>query len=73
MCLAGVSSNHFLLMAEPSPMFELTMYTVAENDTSGLPLCVDLGVTITEPLTYTITTTHIIIEVNSVKGTNLLL
>ena len=41
---------------EPAPQFETTMYTVPEDDPGSVPLCVDLGVEITEPLTYTITT-----------------
>ena len=32
------------------------MYTVPENDTGGVPLCVEIDVEITEPITYTITT-----------------
>ena len=32
------------------------MYTVPEDDPGSVPLCVDLGVEITQPLTYTITT-----------------
>ena len=43
-------------LTAPLPTFEQTAYTVPENDTSGVPLCVDLGVEITQPLTYTITT-----------------
>ena len=34
----------------------MTMYTVPEDDPGSVPLCVDIGVEITEPLTYTITT-----------------
>ena len=36
----------------------MTTYTVPENDTSGVPLCVVFGVEveITESITYTITT-----------------
>ena len=30
------------------------MYTVPENDTSGVPLCVEIDKEITEPQTYTI-------------------
>ena len=38
----------------PVPMFEMTMYTVPENLGSSVPLCVDIGVEITENLIYTI-------------------
>ena len=36
------------------PQFEQSMYTVPENDRT-VPLCIDIGVQITESLTYTIT------------------
>ena len=36
------------------PVFEQTVYTVPENDRT-VPLCIDIGVEITESLTYTIT------------------
>ena len=36
-------------------MFDMTMYTVPENDRT-VPLCIDIGVEITAPITYTITT-----------------
>ena len=37
-------------------MFQFPMYTVPEDDPGSVPLCVDIGVEITEPITYTITT-----------------
>ena len=40
----------------PAPVFEMTMYTVPEDDPGSVELCVDIGVEITEPITYTITT-----------------
>ncbi|CAI8024988.1 FRAS1-related extracellular matrix protein 2, partial [Geodia barretti] len=40
----------------PAPVFEMTMYTVPEDDPGSVRLCVDIGVEITEPITYTITT-----------------
>ena len=43
-------------VAVPAPVFELTMYTVPENDTSGVPLCADIGMEISEPISYTIST-----------------
>ena len=42
----------------PSPMFEFPMYVVPEGDPGSVPLCVDISVEITEPITYTITTGH---------------
>ena len=39
----------------PEPMFDMTMYTVPENDRT-VPLCIDIDVEITAPITYTITT-----------------
>ena len=32
------------------------MYTVLEDNAGSVPLCVDIGVEISEPITYTITT-----------------
>ena len=46
----------FFRSVAPAPVFEMTMYTVPEDDASSVPLCVDIGVEITEPITYTITT-----------------
>jgi hypothetical protein len=40
----------------PAPVFEMTMYTVPEDDPGSVKLCVDIGVEITESITYTITT-----------------
>ena len=39
----------------PDPVFTQTMYTVPENDRS-IPLCIDIGVELTSPLSYTIST-----------------
>ena len=36
-------------------MFDMTMYTVPENDRT-IPLCIDIGVEILEPVTFTIDT-----------------
>ena len=44
------------LSVVPAPVFEMTMYTVPEDDAGSVPLCVDIGVEISEPITYTITT-----------------
>ena len=40
----------------PAPVFDQSVYTVPEEDPGSVPLCVDIGVVITEPLTYTIST-----------------
>ena len=37
-------------------MFQFPMYTVPEDDPGSVPLCVDIGVEITNPITYTIST-----------------
>ena len=42
----------------PFPMFEFPMYTVPEGDPGSVPLCLNISVEITEPITYTITTGH---------------
>jgi hypothetical protein len=41
----------------PIPMFDKTMYTVSENNRST-PLCVDIGVEITQPMILTVITTQ---------------
>ena len=38
----------------PEPQFELTMYTVPENDRT-VPLCIDVGVVLSEPMEFVIT------------------
>ena len=40
----------------PEPVFEMGVYSVPEGDPTSVPLCVDLGVTLAQPATYTITT-----------------
>ena len=42
--------------AVPSPMFEFPMYTVPEDDPGSVPLCVNISVQITQPITYDIVT-----------------
>ena len=39
----------------PEPMFETGVYSVPENGLT-VPLCVDVGVIVAQPVTYTITT-----------------
>ena len=39
----------------PNPMLDVTMYTVPENNRT-IPLCVDIGVNLLEPVTFTIDT-----------------
>ena len=39
----------------PNPTFDMTMYTVPENDRT-VELCIDIGVLITESFTFTIDT-----------------
>ena len=49
------NSHHtHTLYPVPDPMFEMTMYTVPENNRT-VPLCIDIGVMITESETFTIT------------------
>ena len=38
----------------PEPRFEFSVYTVPENDLT-VPLCVEIGVAVSETLAYTIT------------------
>ena len=38
----------------PEPRFEFSVYTVPEDDLT-VPLCVEIGVAVSESLTYTIT------------------
>ena len=38
----------------PDPQFQLTMYTVPENDRT-VPLCIDVGVVLSEPMEFVIT------------------
>ena len=45
-----------IFLTVPNPVFGMTMYTVPEDDPGSVPLCVDIGVDITEPLTYRIET-----------------
>ena len=52
--ISSILAHIFLTV--PNPVFGMTMYTVPEDDPGSVPLCVDIGVEITEPLTYTITT-----------------
>ena len=42
------------IFAAPRPQFEQTMYTVPENDRT-VPLCIDIGVDVPEPMNFTIT------------------
>ena len=39
-------------------MFQFPMYTVPEDNPGSVPLCVNVSVEITEPITYTIETGH---------------
>ena len=48
------NSQSLFQYADPNPQFEETMYTVPEDDRT-VPLCIDIGVGITTPMTYTIT------------------
>ena len=49
------NSHHtHALCPVPNPEFEMTMYTVPENNRT-VPLCIDISVMITEPETFTIT------------------
>ena len=45
----------FVPCIEPDPKFDMTMYTVPENDRT-IPLCIDIGVMILDPVTFTIDT-----------------
>ena len=45
----------FVPCIEPDPKFDMTMYTVPENDRT-IPLCIDIGVEILAPVTFTIDT-----------------
>ena len=47
----------FVPCIEPDPKFDMTMYTVPENDRT-IPLCIDIGVEILAPVTFTIDTTQ---------------
>ena len=39
-------------------MFQFPVYTVPEDDPGSVPLCVNISVEITNPITYTISTGH---------------
>ena len=54
--MENVTFCSFFRSPVPAPAFELTMYIVPEDDPGSVPLCVDIGVEITEPILYTITT-----------------
>ena len=45
----------FVPCIDPDPKFDMTMYTVPENNRT-VELCIDIDVEITAPFTYTITT-----------------
>ena len=45
----------FVPRTEPDPMFEMTMYTVPENNRT-IPLCIDIGVNLLDPVIFHITT-----------------
>ena len=42
----------------PNVTFQFLMYTVPEDDPGSVPLCVNVSVEITEPITYTVETEH---------------
>ena len=43
--------------AAPVPEFEFPVYTVSEGG-RRVPLCIDVGVAVSEPVSYTITAIH---------------
>ena len=45
----------FVPCIEPDPKFDMTMYTVPENDRT-IPLCIDIGVELLAPVIFTIDT-----------------
>ena len=47
-----------LRMSVPHPMFENPVYIVPEDDPGSIPLCVNISVQITEPITYTVESLH---------------
>ena len=47
-------SERTILSPVPEPWFEFSVYTVPENERT-VPLCVEIGVTVSESVTYTIT------------------
>lgn len=49
--------NVLYCSSAPEPTFELTMYSVPENNRT-IPLCIDVGVQVIEAITYTITAMH---------------